>query len=97
MVEQPTNFWQFLIVVWLGLWNYCTCHFTRILGGIQGSLAVLSGVGVIPLGDLKYYVAVTALLTYWRGQGNADKIADKVVAKQAAASPLVQPPPEIPK
>lgn len=85
MVEEAgPNFWQFLIIAWMGLWTYCTTHFTRILGVIQGTLAVLSGSGVIPVGDLKYYIVATAVLTFWRGQGNADTIANKVIAKQTA-------------
>jgi hypothetical protein len=46
-----------------------------MLGIAQGTVAVIAGMdGVIPPADLKYYLGVSAVLTYWRGQSNANKI-----------------------
>lgn len=89
MNDQPANVWQFLILVWDAIYS----HGTRILGLAQGTLVVLSASDVIPAGQLKYYVAATALLTFWQGRENADKIAEKLAAKVAAKSPLVSPQP----
>jgi hypothetical protein len=58
---------------------------TRILGGVTGTITVLLTQDVIPPSHVKYYLAAIAVLTYWRGQGNADSIAQKVVDKQTAA------------
>lgn len=42
---------------------------TRILGLAQGTIAILCGVaGVIPESHLKYWMAASAVLTFWRGQ-----------------------------
>jgi hypothetical protein len=78
--EPPQNLWQFLIIVWDSLWT----HATRALGVAVGTLTVLTSTGIVPESHLKYYLAAIAILTYWRGQGNANTIADKVVAKTAA-------------
>jgi hypothetical protein len=70
--QAPSNVWQFLYNVG----GYLITHGTRVLGVAQGTIAVIAGMdGVIPEGQLKYYLGVSAVLTYWRGQANADKIA----------------------
>jgi hypothetical protein len=70
-VKTP-NFWQFLYRTG----GYFITHGTRMLGIAQGTVAVISGMnGVIPPEQLKYYLGVSAVLTYWRGQANAEKIS----------------------
>jgi hypothetical protein len=52
----------------LGWWKN---HGTKILGFAQGTIAAVAGVSdVIPPGHLKYYLAASALLTFWRGFAN---------------------------
>ncbi|HZO21033.1 MAG TPA: hypothetical protein VFB37_00930 [Steroidobacteraceae bacterium] len=85
------TFWQFLT----NLCHALTSHGTRVLGVAVGTITALTTSNVIPANHLKYYLAAIAVLTYWRGQGNADKIADKVIEK--TQGPLAARPPEIPK
>jgi hypothetical protein len=48
-------------------------HGTKILGFAQGTIAAIAGVtGVIPESHLKYYMALIALLTFWRGFINSE-------------------------
>lgn len=73
------NGWQFFsnVFQWLEL------HTTRILGLAQGTIAVLSGIaGLIPDNQLKYWLAASAVLTFWRGQstGNVYQQAKAVLA-----------------
>lgn len=50
-------------------------HGTRILGIVQGSVALLCGMtGLIPDSHMKWWLAASALLTYWRGQVNSNTI-----------------------
>jgi hypothetical protein len=43
-------------------------HGTKILGFISGTIAAIAGVGgLIPDAHLKYYMAVIAVTTFWRG------------------------------
>ena len=43
-------------------------HGTKLIGFAQGTIAALCGVtGVIPEHHLKYYLAGSAVLTFWRG------------------------------
>jgi hypothetical protein len=79
------TFWQFLT----NIWNAVLTHGTRALGALLGTLSVLVGTGIIPENQLKYYAAGIAVLTYWRGQANADTIAAKVAQIN---SPFVHPP-----
>lgn len=54
-----------IIKVWNG-------HGTKIIGFAQGSVAALCGVtGVIPDRHLKYWLAASALLTFYRGFVNS--------------------------
>jgi len=85
------NFWQFLTNIGNSLWT----HGTRVLGVAQGTIALLAGMdGIIPANHLKYYLAASAVLTFWRGQANADTIADKVIAKQTDGYATADPPPK---
>lgn len=55
---NPINWWKF--------------HGTKILGLLQGSVAALCGVaGIIPESHLKYWLAASALLTFYRGFFNS--------------------------
>lgn len=55
------------------LLGYWTSHGTRIIGFAQGTVAALAGVaGVIPEHHLKYWLAASAVLTFWRGQVNSN-------------------------
>lgn len=55
---------------------------TKVIGIAQGTIATLAGVaGVIPDSQLKYWLAASAVLTFWRGFGNTDAIATAVVQK----------------
>lgn len=72
------NGWEFLTCVGNKLWT----HGTRLLGIAQGTVAIIASMdGLIPPSHLKYYLGASAVLTYWRGQTNANTIADKVAAK----------------
>jgi hypothetical protein len=47
-------------------------HGTKILGFLQGTIAAVAGIsGLIPEAHLKYYLAASALLTFWRGFTNS--------------------------
>ena len=53
-------------------------HGTKILGFAQGTIAALAGVaGLIPEAHLKYYLAASAILTFWRGFVNSANASDK--------------------
>lgn len=48
-------------------------HGTKAIAFVQGTIAAVAGVtGVIPESHLKYYMAVIALLTFWRGFINSE-------------------------
>lgn len=50
-----------------------TNHGTKILGFAQGTIAALAGItGIIPESHLKYWLAASALLTFWRGFINSN-------------------------
>jgi hypothetical protein len=47
-------------------------HGTKMIGFAQGTIAAIAGVsGIIPDKHLKYYLASSALLTFWRGFFNS--------------------------
>jgi hypothetical protein len=47
-------------------------HGTKIIGGAQGTIAAICGVtGIIPDAHLKYWLAASAVLTFWRGFVNS--------------------------
>lgn len=61
-------------------------HGTRILGVAQGTVAVLCGMaGLIPDSHLKYWLAASAVLTYWRGQTNANTLSNTLPPPQPQA------------
>lgn len=63
-------------------WTYLQNNGTKLIGLAQGTIATLSGVaGIIPDSQLKYWLAASAVLTFWRGFGNTDAIATAVVQK----------------
>lgn len=63
--------------------TYLQTNGTKVIGVAQGTIATLSGVaGIIPEGQLKYWLAASAVLTFWRGFGNTQAIAAAVVEKQ---------------
>lgn len=77
------NFWQFLIVCGHRLDSYGT----RLLGIAQGTVALIATMdNIIPATQLKYWLAGSAILTFWRGSANADKIAAKVVERTSLTS-----------
>jgi hypothetical protein len=48
-------------------------HGTKLLGFLQGTIAAIASVsGIIPDAHLKYYMALIALLTFWRGFVNSE-------------------------
>jgi hypothetical protein len=47
-------------------------HGTKVIGGVQGTIAAVCGVtGIIPDAHLKYWLAASAVLTFWRGFVNS--------------------------
>jgi hypothetical protein len=66
------TFWQFLANIWSFLW----ANGTKVLGIAQGTVALLATMnGVIPANDVKYWLAASAVLTFWRGFSNSSTIA----------------------
>lgn len=52
--------------------NFLRNHGTKVLGFLQGTIAAVCGVtGVIPDAHLKYWLAASAMLTFWRGFANS--------------------------
>ncbi len=55
------------------MYDFLRKHGTKVLGFLQGTIAAVAGVtGIIPDAHLKYYMAVIALLTFWRGFINSE-------------------------
>lgn len=47
-------------------------HGTKILGLVSGTISAIASVGgIIPEAHLKYYMAVIAVTTFWRGFTNS--------------------------
>jgi hypothetical protein len=47
-------------------------HGTKVLGLAQGSVAAVAAVpGILPDHTIKYYLAASGLLTFWRGFVNS--------------------------
>jgi hypothetical protein len=94
------TFFDFIVLVF----NWLETRTTRMLGILLGTLSVLVGTGVIPEGQMKYYSAAIAVLTFWRGYAISNTVTDAraIVKQQAAdaASPVktyvlqASPPPE---
>lgn len=48
--------------------HWWKAHGTKWIGAAQGTIAALCGIaGIIPDAHLKYYLAASAVLTFWRG------------------------------
>jgi hypothetical protein len=80
MTDQanPSSFFDTLV-------TFFENNTTKVLGVAQGTVATLSGIaGLIPESQLKYWLAASAVLTFWRGFGNTQAIAAAVVQQQAA-------------
>lgn len=84
------TFWDFANT-WL---DKLSDKWTRVLGGAAGTLVVLDGTGVIPDRDMKYLVAVIAVLTYWRGSATGAVYSQ---AKAVLAANPIQPATPAPK
>lgn len=55
---------QVILDFWYG-------HGTKLIGFLQGTIATVAGVtDLIPAGQLKYWLAASAVLTFWRGYAN---------------------------
>ena len=53
------------------LLKFYSDHGTKAIGFAQGTVATVAGVsGLIPDGQLKYWLGASALLTFWRGFSN---------------------------
>lgn len=49
-------------------------HGTKLIGFAQGTISAIAGVtGIIPEAHLKYYLAASALLTFYRGFFNSSQ------------------------
>lgn len=54
------------------LYQFWIGHGTKIIGFAQGTIAALAGVtGIIPEHHLKYWLGLSAVLTFWRGFFNS--------------------------
>lgn len=68
------------------IWTYIQNNGTKILSYLVGTLGIIANTSnVIPQAQLKYWLLVIAVLTYWRGQGNTQAIATAVVAQHLDA------------
>lgn len=57
------------------LLDFWKSHGTKILGFAQGTIAAIAAVdGIIPQGQLKYWMAGLGVLTFWRGFSNSAAI-----------------------
>lgn len=66
--------------------TYLQNNGTKILGLAQGTIATLCGIaGIIPDTQMKYWLAASAILTFWRGFGNTQAIASAVTQQHAEA------------
>lgn len=71
----------------MNFWLFLERYGTRTLGLAQGTVALLCGMaGVIPDTHLKYWLAASAVLTFWRGQAGPN------ISAAAAASTQVKAP-----
>ena len=84
------TFWQFLTNVF----GWFESRATRIIGISTGTLVTLTGTGIIPNDDLKFYMAAIAVLTYWRGSSTAKVYANaQAIVKQTTTPDVVLPDP----
>lgn len=62
--------------------TYLQTNGTKMLGLAQGTIATLCGMGgLIPDYQMKYWLAASAVLTFWRGSANTQAIASAVAEK----------------
>ena len=68
--------------------DFIGSHATKLLGALTATVSYLNAEQIIPNGQLKYYTAVLAVLTIWRGifSGNA---YNKGMADATASSPFL--------
>lgn len=56
------------------IWLFWKNHGTKAIGFAQGTIAAIAGVSdIIPPHHLKYYLASSAVLTFWRGFFNSNQ------------------------
>ena len=79
--------------------DWLSDKWTRVLAGATGTLVTLTGAGVIPDSQLKYWMAAIAVLTYWRGQatGKVYVQAKAVLSANPQPSPVTPAPTETSK
>lgn len=54
--------------------NIWVSHGTKVIGLAQGTIAAVAGVSdIIPAPQLKYWLAGSAVLTFWRGWLNSNQ------------------------
>lgn len=62
------------------MWAWIQNNGTKILSYLVGTLGIIASTSdIIPQAQLKYWILVIAILTYWRGTGNTQNIANAVV------------------
>jgi hypothetical protein len=64
-------------------------RFTRILAITGGTVAIISTSDVIPAAQLKYWMLVIAILTFWRGQATNKIYAQAKQVLSSATAPVV--------
>ena len=87
------TFWQFLANVW----SFLSANGTKVLGLAQGTVALIAGMSdIIPSHDVKYWLAASAVLTFWRGFANSSTIASTrtTVTKQEITTDADSPEPK---
>ncbi len=58
----------------IAIYAFLNTHGTKVLGFVSGTIAAIAGVGgLIPEAHLKYYMAVIAVTTFWRGFINSSR------------------------
>lgn len=86
MNDEPTNVWQFLLICFA----WMSGRTTRILGLLQGSVAILVMQDtLIPKRLLPWLMGAIALLTYWRGSSTSKVYANaQAIVKQNSETKL---------
>jgi hypothetical protein len=81
------TFWDFLT----NLMQWLEGKTTRIIALALGTVTALTGTGIIPEKQLKYYAAAITVLTYWRAQAVSKTVdaAKAIVVTQAKADAQV--------
>ena len=64
--------------VYMNVWRFIDSHGTKVIGFVTGTISAIASVsGLIPEFQLKYYMAVIAVLTFWRGFINQGRSASQ--------------------